>query len=170
MRHVPLAGLALAVFLSGCDTGSPLSLDPVTETLFGPHAAHQAVPLRGACELAIQPPEFIGPGVIRQLDVGHCQLTHLGRTRLVSDKVINFTTGTQTTEVTLTAANGDLLHASGAGTNQMIAPGRVAFRVELDFTGGTGRFAGASGEAVSEGEADVVNAVARLTMSGSITY
>lgn len=174
MRRVPLAGLALTVFLAGCDTGSPLSLDPGSETLFARSAARTAqrpaVPLRGDCELAIQPAEVIGPGVVRQLDVGFCRLTHLGRTHVVSDKVINFATGTQTTEVTLTAANGDVLLASGAGTNQMVAPGRVVFRVELDFTGGTGRFAGASGEAVSEGEADVVNAAARLTMSGSITY
>jgi len=52
----------------------------------------------------------------------------------------------------------------------MIAPGRVAFRVELTFTGGTGRFVGASGEAVSEGEADLANASSTLTMTGWLEY
>jgi hypothetical protein len=71
-----------------------------------------------------------------------------------------------TTDVVITAANGDILYGNGAGTNTMIAPGRIAFRTEVTFTGGTGRFTGASGEAVLEGEADLPSATATLEMTG----
>jgi hypothetical protein len=134
------------------------------------HGAQPTVPIRGTCELAIQPAEPVGPGVIRQLDVGTCRISHLGMTTMVSDKLINLAAGTQTTEVIFTAANGDLLHASGSGTNSMTAPGLVAFRVELTLTGGTGRFSDATGMVVSEGVANLANAQAHLTMAGTIRY
>jgi uncharacterized Zn-binding protein involved in type VI secretion len=178
MRRIPFArldlglglgfglALALAVTLSGCAElpGSPLDLQASRQ------AALQAVPISGSCELAIQPAQPVSPGVIRQLDVGTCQLSHLGKSTFVSDKVINLMAGTQTAQVSITAANGDILYASGTGTNAMVAPGKVAFRVDFVFTGGTGRFAAASGTAVSEGEADLVNAQSRLTLNGSIAY
>jgi hypothetical protein len=174
MRRIPLAGIALGVILAGCDTGSIAGFEPQSEPHFAQHLAQHgaqpAVPLRGSCEMEAQPPEPIAPGVIRQVDVGRCQLSHLGRSTLVSDKVLNLFAGTQTTEIVLTAANGDVLYGNGAGTNTMIAPGRIAFRVELTFTGGTGRFAGASGEAVSEGEADLPSATATLDMIGWLRY
>jgi len=174
MQRIPLAGFALGLILLGCDTGSMTGLEHQPEPQFAQqpaqHGARQTVPLRGRCDLDIQPAQFISPGVIRQVDVGHCQLAHLGKSTLISDKVINFFTGTQTTKIVITAANGDVLYGSGAGTNTMIAPGRVAFRVELTFTGGTGRFAGASGGAASEGEADLVSATSSLQMTGWLTY
>jgi hypothetical protein len=63
-----------------------------------------------------------------------------------------------------------MLYASGSGTNSMTAPGQVAFRVELAFTGGTGRFSDVTGKVVSEGVADLANAQAHLTMAGTIQY
>jgi hypothetical protein len=163
---VPALGLALALILAGCDAVAPTSVEPILARQVG----HQPVPLKGSCELAMQPAEPIGPGIIWQRDVGSCQLTHLGRADFVSDKVIDVWAGTQTAQVTLTAANGDLLHANGAGTSTLVAPGRFAFRAVLTLTGGTGRFSAAAGEVVSEGEADLVSGIARLTMAGWIAY
>ncbi|CAN5266375.1 hypothetical protein BH23GEM2_BH23GEM2_22560 [soil metagenome] len=174
MRRIPLAGLALGLILAGCDAGSPTGFEPQVEPQFaqqfGQQFGQRTVPFRGSCDLDIQPAEPLGPGVIRQVDVGRCQLAHLGRSILISDKVINLMAGTQTTDVAITAANGDILYGSGSGTNSVIAPGRVAFRVELTFTGGTGRFAGASGEAISEGEADLASGSSKLTMTGWLMY
>jgi hypothetical protein len=178
MRRIPLAGIAFGVILVGCDAGSPTGFEPQlapqsasqSASQSAQQSAQQAVPLRGNCDLVAQPAEPIGPGVIRQVDVGRCQLSHLGRSTLVSDKVINLSAGTLTTEIVITAANGDILYGSGAGTSTMIAPGRVAFRTEVTFTGGTGRFAGASGEAVLEGEADLPSATATLEMTGWLMY
>lgn len=174
MRRFSLAVFALGVILVGCDAGSPTGFEPQPEPHFARHfaqqGAQQPVPLRGSCDLVAQPAEPIGPGVIRQVDVGRCQLAHLGRSTLVSDKVINLFAGTLTTEIVVTAANGDILYGSGAGTSTMIAPGRIAFRTEVTFTGGTGRFTGGSGEAVLEGDADLPSATATLTMTGWLMY
>jgi hypothetical protein len=180
MRRIlnPRPGLAL-LLLAGCSAGLPTIPDagesgaetshPV-ELPASQNGAQPAVPVRGSCELAIQPPEPVGPGVIRQLDVGTCRISHLGMSTMVSDKLINLAQGTQTADVIFTAANGDMLYASGNGTNSMTAPGQVSFRVELTFTGGTGRFSDATGMMVSVGVADLANAQAHLTMAGTIEY
>lgn len=171
MRCFPIVATALGMILpAGC--GAELPTIPGAED-FGAQASHQAapaVPIRGTCELAIQPAEFVSPGVIRLVDVGTCRISHLGRSTMVSDKIINLEAGTQTAGMAITAANGDKLFASGSGTNTMVAPGRAVFRVELTITGGTGRFTDASGTMVSEGTADLANAQSQLTMAGTIRY
>lgn len=178
MRRSTSAGLGLAMILGGCSADLPT--DPTHDVLsaqtsvFGAqahqHAAPPALPIHGTCELEIQPAQPVGPGIIRQLDVGTCRISHLGRSTLVSDKLINLVAGTQSADMAITAANGDLLYASGMGTNTLVAPGQVEFRVELTIAGGTGRFAGASGTVVSEGTADLANARSRLSMAGTIRY
>jgi hypothetical protein len=149
---------------SGAQSSSPEELQA------SQHEARPEVPIRGTCETEIQPAEPVSPGVIRQLDVGTCRLSHLGVSSLVSDKLINLAEGTQTAAVVFTAANGDLLHARGSGTNSMTAPGQVAFRVELTFAGGTGRFTDATGLVVSEGVADLAKGQAHLTMAGALRF
>ena len=77
--------------------------------------------------------------------------SHLGRFTLDSQHVVNFVdlTGAGTAE--LTAANGDKLTTNLAGVaTPQDTPG-VFFIVEtFTVTGGTGRFAGATGEFVVE--------------------
>jgi acyl-coenzyme A thioesterase PaaI-like protein len=179
MRRFHFAGAALAMILPAACT-SQLPTVPDESALVSPaaeqivmqasHQASPARPIRGTCELAIQPAEPVSPGVIRQRDVGTCQISHLGRSTMVSDKIINLGAGTQSADVALTAANGDMLHASGSGTNTMVAPGKFAFRVELTITGGTGRFSDASGMIVSEGVAELATTRAQVTMAGIIRY
>jgi hypothetical protein len=174
----PRPGLAM-LLLAGCSAGLPTIPDdgafgaqtghPV-ELQASHHGARPEVPIRGSCDLAIHPAGPVSPGVIRLLDVGTCRISHLGMSTMVSDKLINLAEGTQTAEVVFTAANGDMLYASGSGTNSMTAPGQAAFRVELTFTGGTGRFSDATGMVVSEGVADLAKAQAQLTMAGTIRY
>jgi hypothetical protein len=180
MPRLSIAGPGLAmIFLAGCSAELPTAQHEAVFSKQADHptavpASHQdappALPIRGACELAFQPAEFVSPGVIRQIDEGTCRISHLGRSTMVSDKLINLAAGTQTADVALTAANGDMLYASGKGTNTMTAPGQVAFRVELTITGGTGRFSGATGMLVSEGVADLASAQAKLSMAGTISY
>jgi hypothetical protein len=178
MRRIIPAGLGLAMILAGCS--GELPTDPI-DSAFGAQAGQPAlqanlqaarppVPIRGTCELAYEPAQPVGPGVVRQIDVGTCHISHLGKSTLVSDKIINFIAGTQTADLAITAANGDMLYASGNGTNSMVAPGQVAFRVELTITGGTGRFSGATGTVVGEGTADLANAQSKLAMAGTIRY
>jgi hypothetical protein len=180
MRRSPFAGAALAmILLAGCGSQLPTLPDDSAVVTLAAHqngilASHDAVPpalpIRGTCELAIQPAEPVSPGVIKQRDVGTCHLSHLGLSAMVSDKIINVMAGTQYAQVALTAANGDVLQASGSGTNAMVAPGKFAFQVELNITGGTGRFSDASGVILSEGVADLATGTAQLTMAGTVRY
>ena len=77
--------------------------------------------------------------------------THLGRFTFDSQHVVNFVdlTGVGTAE--LTAANGDKLIANLAGiATAQDTPGVFLIVETLTITGGTGRFAGATGQFVVE--------------------
>jgi uncharacterized Zn-binding protein involved in type VI secretion len=162
MRRYSAGPILLGLLLMGC-ADSP-TVPPT------PQFAMTDTPFRGSCELVIQPPEPISPGVVRQIDIGDCRISHLGRATFISDKVINFAAGTQTIQGTYIAANGDLLYANGSGTSQLLASGRVAFQGVVTFEGGTGRFSSASGTATITGEADPVNARSSFTTTGTIRY
>ncbi|HEY0672527.1 MAG TPA: hypothetical protein VGD27_09685 [Longimicrobiales bacterium] len=159
----------LTLALAAC--GSELPSDPlaVLDAAQFSQVGHDR-PFKAECNLRIQPPTVLSPGVIRQIDAGDCQALHLGTSTLVSDKVINLAAGTQTTQITFTAANGDLLHAAGTGTNVMVAPGIVQFTADMTFAGGTGRFAHASGRATIRGQANLAEARSATVMEGFILY
>ena len=165
-RRVPLH-LALAMLLAGCSADSLTEPVQLSSNL---RAAAPPVPFNADCELVIQPPTPVGPGLIHQIDTGICQATHLGRAELTSDKIINIVAGTQTLDATFVAANGDVLRGTGTGTNTPVAPGRVAFKATLTFTGGTGRFAAATGQATIAGEADLAAGRSRMSATGSIEF
>ena len=165
-RSYPLH-FAAAILLAGC------SADTLTEPVgMSSHlrAAAPAVPFEARCEMAIQPPTPVGPGLLHQIDEGTCEATQLGRARLTSDKIINVIAGTQTLETTFVAANGDVLRGTGTGTNTPVGPGLIAFTATLTFTGGTGRFASASGQATITGQADLAAGRSQMTANGSIAF
>jgi hypothetical protein len=109
--------------------------------------------------------------VYRQVDTGACQLSHLGHAALYSVQDIDFAAGTQVSvELTFTAANGDVLRATNVGTSAPDGPG-VRFRGTTTFTGGTGRFANAIGQARLEGTANFLANTAEFTVvDGWIGY
>ncbi|PYP78098.1 MAG: hypothetical protein DMD35_12380 [Gemmatimonadetes bacterium] len=53
------------------------------------------------------------------------------------------------------AANGDRLNFTFHGTSAFAPPFTLTFTSYADFTGGTGRFDGASGQAIVTGSLDV---------------
>jgi hypothetical protein len=163
MRRFFTRPILLGLVLTACTADTPG--DPLS-----PQLAMVPTPFQGSCELVIQPSEPISPGVVRQIDIGDCRISHLGHATFISDKIINFVAGTQTIQGTYIAANGDLLYANGSGTSQLVAPGRVAFQGNVTFEGGTGRFANASGTATMTGEADPANARSSFTTTGTISY
>ncbi|MDQ3697945.1 MAG: hypothetical protein M3373_07970 [Gemmatimonadota bacterium] len=169
MRTLAPAALFMVV-LAACGGDAPTVTAPDASTLARADHESQPRPLTGRCETVLAPPEVVAPGVIRQVDTGACRFTHLGRTQFYSDKLIDVVAGTQTTQATFTASNGDALHAVGSGTNVPSVPGRVSFTATLTAVGGTGRFAGATGEAHVEGEANLVNRTSALTIDGWIAY
>lgn len=170
------AALALALAACGDDpvpvaAGTPSGAESSARASVDPAQASDAErPLSGPCETTLDPAIPVAPGVIRQVDRGTCTLSHLGRADFLSDKTIQLMAGTQTTVATFTAANGDVLRATGAGTNALVGPGRGRFTATLTFVGGTGRFAGATGTATAEGETDLVARRASLTIEGWVRY
>jgi hypothetical protein len=85
---------------------------------------------------------------------GGGQATHVGRYAVTNSHCLDFATGIFTDGTfTKTAANGDLLLGKYTGTSIPLPSGsdpcvlRFNLNTSLRFTGGTGRFVGASGEA-----------------------
>lgn len=81
--------------------------------------------------------------------VGDGTATHLGRYMWVSKIVLDLQTLAGTETATLTAANGDILFATGTAVGTPSDDFQSISSVEtLTITGGTGRFAGATGSFV----------------------
>ncbi len=173
MRFALIPSILFSLFVSGCVGDGPTEpAGPASSARLKIAAAQQSVPrpLAGKCDALMAPPIFVAPGVIRQIDSGTCQLAHLGRVAFYSDKLINVFAGTQTTQASFTAANGDSVYAVGSGTNTPSGPGLVAFTTALTFVGGTGRFEQVEGEASVVGQANLITRRSTLTLEGSIAY
>jgi hypothetical protein len=121
------------------------------------------------------PEDPLSPSVLVK---GVCRATHLGRetfeaahnvvpTGAPVDSVLPVAVvGGRATHI---AANGDELRSEYAGTGSVnLSSGRIVFELAGRYTGGTGRFDGASGTTRITG---VVEAgVARFVEEGSVTY
>ncbi len=104
---------------------------------------------------------------------GHA--SHLGAlTGFSTDCVAPSTSGTFTFtkgELTLTAANGDELHASYSGTLSPTAtPPIYSIAGTYTLTGGTGRFSGANGTGTLQGLENMTTNQGQLQLSGTISY
>jgi hypothetical protein len=174
MRALQANVVLMGVFLIGCG-GDDMPTPPHVAVHAGPsRSSVEGIvvrPLSGRCDTAFDPPPLPPPPVLRQVDVGTCQMTHLGRVTMFAVQDINLVTGTQTSvEVTFTAPNGDILRAASAGTSVPNGPG-VAFSATMTFVGGTGRFARATGRARLDGAASFVTNTASFTFAeGWIAY
>ena len=100
--------------------------------------------------------------------------SHLG---LATFHTVNVFTGPTTTNTTATlvAANGDTVTESGTSTSVLVNPTTFAFTAVYTTTGGTGRFAGASGSQTLTGTATLDSPTSlcfhvSFTMTGTITY
>ncbi|MBA3891647.1 MAG: hypothetical protein H0X64_14065 [Gemmatimonadaceae bacterium] len=166
--------LSIAV-LTACDLGeiTPTAPDLLASTLVEPAVSGPRPPpprpIKGECDLAIEVLEVNFP-LLRQRDNGTCQLSHLGRTGLDGILEINLLSRTQTGTRTFTAANGDELYATVAGTSAPIGPGLIGFSATFTFTGGTGRFTNASGTAQGNGVANQMTQTSTVRLEGKISY
>jgi hypothetical protein len=120
------------------------------------------------------------PGVFPQeLHIASdCRLTHLGRASGQSTQYVvpagqpGVTIPLLITNTTVyRAANGDELHMSFLGTGQLdTVTGEVTFVGTETYQGGTGRFANASGRAVTQGSASVFTNIGSFTTKGQLAY
>lgn len=114
-------------------------------------AAAHAVPFRANLTTEFQS--------VVEFPVAHISVTglgqalHMGRTSTVStDETVDLITGDGTATYTLTAANGDTVVMSLEFTT-MFLPTGVTFEGTYTVTGGTGRFARATGSGSASGSA-----------------
>jgi hypothetical protein len=113
-------------------------------------AAHvdavQMVPLKGTWSGVTVSAVPIGPTLVSIVAEGSGQVSHLGQATMVSPHTSDIATGETIGEQIFTAANGDMLTAHCEGT-PVFAPdfSVVTGTLSCNITGGTGRFAGATG-------------------------
>lgn len=114
-------------------------------TLAGPVSAGDQVSFKGNLAGTASITPLGGPMVAVELDATGTA-THLGKFKLEAPHIVDQSTLTAVGTFTLTAANGDTVTADLAGTARMVEPPNViAITETATVTGGTGRFAGATG-------------------------
>jgi hypothetical protein len=132
-------------------------------------AAADQVPFKGSLEgdVTIEPltPPFV------QVDVNAAgEATHLGQFVLDIPHLVNRANGTAVGSYEFTAANGDTLFADFTGHSAPTATPGVLFIVEVaTITGGTGRFAGASGSFTCERYFDTIAGETYGSFEGTIS-
>jgi hypothetical protein len=131
----------------------------------------------GGCATTVEPLSNPGDPVQRLHIDGVCQVRPLGRTTLSAEQTVTPAMGPDgpflaiSTMVTYTTPNGDQVFATFEGTGTLPnESGIVCFSGTETFTGGTGRFAGASGSATTEGCASVITNRGSFSTRGSIRY
>jgi hypothetical protein len=115
-----------------------------------PAAAREQVAFKGRLEGAVAVTPLAPP--LLQVDVAAAgNGTHLGKFTLDIPHVVNPATRTAAGSYEFTAANGDKLYADFTGTATPTAtPGVLYIEETATITGGTGRFAGATGSFTGE--------------------
>jgi len=98
---------------------------------------------------------------------GGGQATHLGRYAFAIEEAVNFLTASAVGSFVLTAANGDTV--SGTFTGQAQPGPLVVITEEATITGGTGRFAGATGSFVLDRVFDPVKRTTVGSLEGSVS-
>lgn len=170
MRTLCRTSAVLTVVLCGCGAESATAPTPTIQARPTGLRAAVSVPIGGSCETSLAGPPIVTPPILTQNDVGVCQLAHLGRVSVYDTQQINLATGTETAQVTFTAANGDELRLTNVGANERTGPATIRFTGTITVVGGTGRFANATGQITAEGTADLVSGQGWITLDGSIAY
>lgn len=164
MIHHPLSvsssALAL-VALIGCDRSSPLDPSgnsPDRQPSAAARSEPRLVPWKESYRASgtIAPgARCPAPGMLVSL-AGGGTATHVGRYTIVNSHCVDLSTGALTDGTFIkTAANGDRLFGTYSGSSAIVQPpapiGIFSVTGTLSFTGGTGRFAGATGTATMNG-------------------
>ena len=157
-RHYSIARLALALL--------------AVLALAGPAAAEgqrKQVPFRGRLEGIATATPLTPPFVAVNLE-GEGHATHLGHFDVSSSIVANAADGTAVGTYEFTAANGDTLTADYTEYfTPTDVPGVFSDVITATITGGTGRFAGATGSFDAERIADTVHGTVTETFDGTIS-
>jgi len=126
------------------------------------------LPLKGSIE-ALETYQVSGPTMFVTA-TGSGEATHLGRYTVTYEVQVDLPTGTGTgLSAQYVAANGDRLFAEGSGQATPTEDPSVFVVVETyTITGGTGRFAGATGSFTETRRVNIETGVTSGTMDGTI--
>jgi len=116
-------------------------------------AADRAVPFHGRLS-AIETDDVSFPTILVN-GTGSGNATHLGKFTFTFDVAVDLVTGSGPASVEFVAANGDSVFGEGVG-QATDSGGGVTIVESYGITGGTGRFAQASGEIVLVRELDPI--------------
>ena len=149
-----IVGLLLAILVVGAALASTSS--------------HKPLPLKGSIE-SVEMYQANGPTVFVTAS-GSGEATQLGRYTVSYEVQVDLPTGTGTgLSAHFVAANGDSLFAEGSGQATPTEDPAVFSIVEtLTITGGTGRFANASGSFTLDRTVNLVTGETSGTMNGTI--
>jgi hypothetical protein len=118
--------------------------------LASPATAGKQVPFKGSLSGVVTIAPLAPPFVEVEINA-RGDATHLGQFTLAIPHVVNRANGTATGSFKFTAANGDTVFAEFSGQATPTAtPGVLYIEETATITGGTGRFAGATGSFVCE--------------------
>lgn len=136
--------------------------------LAGPVAAAEQVPFKGSLSgtVTVTP---LTPPFASVLIAATGNATHLGRFTLEIPHQVNQAIRVGAGTYEFTAANGDTLTADFTGTATLLAPGILSTSEAGTITGGTGRFAGATGSFTAERMFFVATGVTTGSFEGSIS-
>jgi hypothetical protein len=171
LRVVAVAGI-VALATAACSGSSPTSpsLAPGGAGGVLAQGGIRTVPLKGRMEgtVVITPTPPFPPASATVEISASGNATHLGRFTVQIPHVVDFATATGVGTFTFTAANGDLLTATFTGQADTSQP---IFSIEehATITGGTGRFAGATGSFVVQRLFDPVALTTTGSFEGTIT-
>ena len=138
-------------------------------TLAATASAKEPLPFKGSIE-ALEAYQVNGPTMLVTA-TGSGEATHLGRYTVSYEVEVDLPTGTGTgLSARYVAANGDSLFAEGSGQATPTDNPSVFVVVETyTITGGTGRFAGATGSFTETRQVNIATGVTSGTMDGTIT-
>ena len=137
--------------------------------LAGPVPAGEQVPFKGSFDGDVTVTPLAPPFVMVDVQATG-EATHLGKFTLDIPHVVDRATRTAAGSYEFTAANGDKVYAefTGLATPTEI-PGVLYIEETATITGGTGRFAGATGSFTSERLYDTIEGTTTGSFEGTIS-
>jgi hypothetical protein len=159
--RLSIVSLSLVVLASvGCDTTRPVVTGPDIALRAQRSVAPQVVPFHTSSysfqvTAVVPEPDCDATGESRRYLSGEGSGTHLGSYTVELSFCSRAGGILDDGQGTFVAANGDLLHFTFDGTSTFNPPFTLSFTSFADFGGGSGRFGGASGQAVVTGTLDV---------------
>ena len=142
--------IAVALLLGACAGDTVTGMSEIASARSTDNKVAVDRPFTGDCNLVSEGLVFTGPASATQVIVGTCNLTHLGRSSIVIHESIDFRSLAYSSVAVITAANGDEVHTTINGIATRGATG-LSLAGSMQVTGGTGRFANASGTSSQSG-------------------